>query len=112
MEWIYLTEEQQLEQINEQSRQHPVVIFKYSHRCGTCDIAQRRLERATPPPNTSFYFLDLIRYRSLSNKIALDYHVHHESPQILIIKDGQCIYDDSHTGINMQDIYLELGIGS
>jgi bacillithiol system protein YtxJ len=105
MEWIDLTDDKQLDLIKEQSKQQPVIIFKYSTRCGTSSMIKSRLERSGPPPaNTLFYFLDLIRYRAISNKIAQDYHVHHESPQVLVIRNGECIYDDSHHGINMQDI--------
>jgi bacillithiol system protein YtxJ len=109
MEWIALTDEKQLEEILEQSKHQTVVIFKYSSRCATSYMAKHRLERASPPENTLFYFLDLIRYRALSNKVAEDFQVWHESPQILIIKNGECIYDDSHTGINMQDIIEQAG---
>jgi len=67
-------------------------------------MAKNRLERETQPLNTSFYYLDILRYRPISNRIAEDFHVHHESPQVLIIKNGECTYDESHNGISMQDI--------
>jgi len=111
MNWILLTEEPQLAQIKEQSNQQPVVIFKHSTRCATSTMAKNRLEREAPPENTLFYFLDLIRYRTVSNKVADDFQVYHESPQILVIKNGECIYEDSHNGISMQDIKVELGVG-
>lgn len=104
MNWINLTEEPQLEIIKEQSNNQPVVIFKHSTRCATSSMAKNRLEREAAPEHTLFYFLDLIRYRSVSNKVAEDFQVHHESPQILVIKNGECVYKDSHNGINMADI--------
>ena len=112
MNWIEITEERQLQDIKEQSAQQPIVIFKHSTRCVTSAMVKNRLEREVPAPGTLFYFLDLIRHRSISNKIAADFHVYHESPQILIIKDGECIYDDSHIGINMQDIAEQSGTGN
>lgn len=112
MNWILLTEEPQLELIKEQSNNQPVVIFKHSTRCATSSMAKNRLEREAAPEHTLFYFLDLIRYRAVSNKVAEDFHVHHESPQILVIKNGECIYEDSHNGISMEDIRVELGIGN
>ncbi len=72
-------------------------------------MAKNRLEREIPAANTLFYYLDLIRYRPISNKIAEDFHVHHESPQILLIKNGECIYEESHNGISMADIADQLG---
>lgn len=104
MNWINLTEDTQLGEIIEQSKTHAVVIFKYSSRCGISDVVQTRLERETPPTGALFYFLDVIRYRSISKHVAEKFHVHHESPQILVIKNSECIYDDSHSGINMGDI--------
>ncbi|MDB5132416.1 MAG: thioredoxin family protein [Mucilaginibacter sp.] len=55
------------------------------------------------PGNLPLYFLDLIKYRSLSNQIADDFHVHHESPQLLLIKDGSCVLDLSHGEISVEE---------
>lgn len=104
MNWVPLTEESQLGQILEQSRQQPVVIFKHSTRCSISSMAKSRLEREKPAGNILFYYLDLIRYRPISNKIAEDFHVPHESPQVLVIKNGECTYEESHNGIDMQEI--------
>ncbi|MES2704247.1 MAG: bacillithiol system redox-active protein YtxJ [Bacteroidota bacterium] len=104
MNWIELSDEQQLSALKEQSRQQPVVIFKHSTRCSISTMAKGRLEREKATAEVPFYYLDLIRYRPISNKIAEDFAVHHESPQILVIKNGECVYDESHNGINMQDI--------
>ncbi len=104
MNWIPLTDEHQLETIKQQSENQSVAIFKHSTRCSISAMIKIRLERGKVPQNIPFYFLDLIRYRSISNKIADDFSVYHESPQILLIKNGECIYDESHNGINMDDI--------
>lgn len=104
MNWIALTEEAQLDQIKEQSKQQPVVIFKHSTRCSISDMAKGRLERKTAPENVQFYYLDLIRYRNVSNNIAEVFGIRHESPQILLIKNGECVYDESHNGISMEEI--------
>ena len=93
-----------MQQINQESEQRPVVIFKHSTRCSISMMAKNRLEREAAPENTSFYYLDLLRYRHISNKIAETYSVHHESPQILVIKGGECTYEESHNGISMEDI--------
>jgi bacillithiol system protein YtxJ len=49
-----------------------------------------------------FYFLDLIAYRAISDKIAEDFDVWHESPQVLVIRNGKCIYEESHLSIRME----------
>ena len=104
MNWIELTKESQLTDIKEQSRNKPQLIFKHSTRCAVSGVARNRLERSTAPENVDFYFLDLIRNREISNKVAAEFSVFHESPQVLLIKNGECIYDESHSGINMNEI--------
>ena len=104
MDWIDLTTVSQLSDIKDRSKNKPQVIFKHSTRCSISGVAKSRLERASSPENIDFYFLDLIRNRDISNKIAEEFSVYHESPQVLVIKNGECIYDESHSGINMNDI--------
>ena len=104
MNWEQLTEEAQIDAIIQQSMQQPVVIFKHSTRCSISSMAKNRLERVASPENVSFYFLDLIRYRAVSNKLAEIFQVYHESPQVLLIINGECVYDESHGGIEMNEI--------
>lgn len=104
MHWIHLTDEEQLKQIISNSQNRPQVIFKHSTRCSISSVALQRLQKVDQPNDIDFYFLDLIAYRSLSNKIAEVFKVHHESPQVLVIKDGDCIYDESHLAISMDEI--------
>lgn len=104
MHWIHLTEASQIQHIINQSYEKPQVIFKHSTRCSISAVALQRLQRASQPSDVDFYFLDLIVYRSISNKVAELFDVHHESPQVLIIRNGACVYDDSHMGISMDEI--------
>ena len=104
IEWVNLTDENQLDFIKSESASQPQVIFKHSTRCSISSMAKGRLERSPVPPEVKFYFLDLIRYRSLSNKVEQAFLVQHESPQVLVIKNGECIYDESHNGITMDEI--------
>jgi bacillithiol system protein YtxJ len=104
MHWIHLTDDEQLKQIITRSQTRPQVIFKHSTRCSISSVALQRLQKVSQPADIDFYFLDLIAFRSLSNRISEMFGVYHESPQVLVIKDGQCIYDESHLGISMGDI--------
>jgi bacillithiol system protein YtxJ len=63
-----------------------------------------RLERSKPPEEIDCYILDLIKHRDISNKLAQEYDVYHESPQVLLIKNGECVYDESHYGITMDAV--------
>jgi bacillithiol system protein YtxJ len=104
MNWIPLTSEDQLSKISSLSTERPQVIFKHSTRCSISSMALSRLERSAPSDTVDFYYLDLIKYRTISAAIAEKYQVAHESPQILLIKNGKCTYDESHMGINMDEI--------
>jgi bacillithiol system protein YtxJ len=110
MDWKALTDESQLEQIKILSSATPQLIFKHSTRCSISSMALNRLERSPMPPGIDFYFLDLIRYRDISRKIEQDFLVQHESPQVLLIKNGECIYDESHSGISMDEIAEQLKV--
>ena len=102
--WKELLEERQLNDLISESASRPQVIFKHSTRCGTSTLAKGRLERNFTGEAVDFYLLDLIKHRELSGKIAETFDVYHESPQVLLIKNGECIYEESHLGINMNDI--------
>lgn len=104
MNWIDLNNAQQLSVIKELSKTRAQVIFKHSTRCSLSTLAKTRLERNEQPEATDFYFLDLIRFRSLSDKIARDFAVVHESPQVLLIRNMECIYEESHSGIEMSEL--------
>ncbi len=104
MNWINLTDTAQLENIKKESYTQPQVIFKHSTRCSISSMAKSRLERTDAPNGVNFYYLYLIAHRDVSNKIVEDFFVEHESPQVLLIRNGECIYDESHSGINMDEI--------
>lgn len=103
MNWIELTSDAQLESLREESRKNPVVIFKHSTRCSISRTALDRLERnwnAGELHDVKTYYLDLLAYRPVSNLIAQAFRVEHESPQLLLIRDGNVIYHRSHFEID------------
>lgn len=108
MNWITLSNLTQLNSIKEQSAVKPQIIFKHSTRCSISTMALNRLERSSILPNADFYYLDLLAYREISNKIAEEFSVYHESPQILLISKGACVYDESHSGISMEEIVYQI----
>lgn len=87
----------------------PQVIFKHSTRCSISSVAFQRLQKAKQPDSLDIHFLDLLAYRPLSNKIAEVFSVHHESPQVLLIKNGECTFHESHLAISMNDLVDEAG---
>ena len=104
MDWKELKSAEQLTEIKEHSKEKPQVIFKHSTRCSISSMAKSRLERAQTPLDVEFYFLDLLKYRNISRQVEADFAIDHESPQVLLIKNGKCVYNESHSGISMDDI--------
>ncbi|TAE40451.1 MAG: bacillithiol system redox-active protein YtxJ [Sphingobacteriales bacterium] len=104
MNWIALDTETQLAEIKNNS--HVSVIFKHSTRCSISSMAKRKFELDWDdlPPDTKLYFLDLLSYRSISNQIAADFNVQHQSPQVLLIKAGICILEQSQGDITVTEI--------
>jgi bacillithiol system protein YtxJ len=111
MNWNKLTNLDQLEEIKVMSHQKPVLIFKHSSRCSISSMALDRLirnwkdqdlEKITP------FFLDLIAYRSVSNQIEETFGVPHESPQVLLIREGKSVYDESHYQISYPEIMARI----
>ncbi|MEO7801169.1 MAG: bacillithiol system redox-active protein YtxJ [Ginsengibacter sp.] len=108
MNWISLTSTEQLQALKQKSQEQPQVIFKHSTRCSISSMVKSRLDKGAQPTGADFYYLDLIKYRDISNKISQDFNVYHESPQVMIIKNGESIYDESHSGIDLQEIASNL----
>lgn len=107
MNWNKLTEAGQVKEIKALSETKPVMIFKHSTRCSISSMSLDRLTRKwsdSDSEKVTPYLLDLIASRELSDFVAKEFHVMHESPQVLLIKDGAVIYDNSHYGISYADL--------
>lgn len=104
MHWIHLTDEDQLQKIIVRSEEKPQVIFKYSSSCCLSETIFQRLQKSFCPKHIDFNFLDLITHPDISEKVAAAFHVPHFSPQILLIKDGECIFDESNSEVCLEDI--------
>ena len=107
MKWKNITSLEQLGQIDEESKTKAILILKHSTSCSISTMALNRIEskwKSEYLDSIEPYFLDLLTFRSISNEISKRYQVTHESPQVLIISNGKSIYDESHSGIRMEDI--------
>lgn len=104
MDWKEITSEADWKSVLTDSQSTPQLVYKHSTRCSISLVAKSRLERSGLPENIRFCYLDLIKYRSISNLIAEDTGIRHESPQVLLIVNEKCVYNESHMAINMEDI--------
>ena len=100
---------EEIDLIKEKSLVKPQVIFKHSTRCSISSMALSRIDKKEIASlNADFYLLNVIRNRQISNLIEKDFRVIHESPQLLIIKNGICVYNESHSGIRFSEVESEL----
>lgn len=104
--WIPIQDISQVEEIKSYSGQVPCVIFKHSTRCSISTVAKYRLEGDwdVPQENARVYYLDLIAHRDISNNIAETFEVYHESPQVLVIRGGECVFEASHLDISVPEL--------
>jgi len=107
MEWNLLTAMNQLDLIVSMSEEKAVLIFKHSTRCSISRFALKQFENEfNLEEKIEPYFLDLLNYRDISNEIAFRFNVQHQSPQVLLIKNGVVVYDASHSDIVVEDMRL------
>lgn len=99
--WYTLENIAQLDEIVAQSNTVPVAIFKHSTRCGISRGVLKLFERSynLSDENIKLYFLDLLQNRNVSNEVAARFKVQHESPQLIVLKNGEVVYHESHHGI-------------
>ncbi|MFT6872154.1 MAG: bacillithiol system protein YtxJ [Roseivirga sp.] len=108
--WNQLSSENQLQVLIEESKDQPVLIYKHSTRCGISSMVLERLERSWTSADNPIkpYILDLISFRDLSNAVAQTFQVYHESPQVILIKDGKAIYNASHMQVSFDAMKREI----
>jgi len=101
--WELIDHPDQLNKLNDNSTS--AIIFKHSTRC---IISKYVLQQFEQEWDSTFelrpYFIDILQNRSISNQIATNYGVQHESPQLLVIKNGHCVYHSSHEGIQVREL--------
>lgn len=105
LNWINVNDENQLKElINSKAT---FVVFKHSTRCPISSMVKNRLEREWQS-ETPVYYIDLLAHRALSNWIAAESGVIHESPQIILYKNGVAAYDAAHTAIDAKEILAQM----
>ena len=102
--WKPLHQHEQVDELRHVSAGRPQIIFKHSTRCSISSLALRRFEQQVVHSNADFHFLDLVAHRDISEQVSKIFDVRHESPQVLFITDGDCVYDESHFGIDADKI--------
>ena len=101
VQWKPITSIAELDALSEASQSETVLIFKHSTRCGISKMVLRQFEKAlnVADEKVTVYYLDLLNYRELSNEIAAKFQVFHQSPQLLVLKNGVVVGHASHYSI-------------
>lgn len=97
---------EQFDEIDAISHTKPVVLFKHSTRCIISRTVLKQFDNdfQFPEEKIDWYLLDLLNHRDLSNEIASRYNVFHQSPQIVVIKNGKAVFNESHESISVDDL--------
>lgn len=108
MNWNILDNTKQISELRKLSHEKHVVIFKHSTSCYISSMVLKQFEKGFNvdllKEKSEFYFLDLIKYRAVSNHIANEFGIRHESPQVLVVRDGKVIHHSSHSRIQPEQI--------
>lgn len=104
--WIPLNDLQQLNYIENKSSTKPQVIFKHSTRCGISRMVMKQFVDAYnfTEKNLDLYYLDILNHRDVSNEVGYKFQVIHESPQLIVVKNGVVVAHASHGAINSIDL--------
>ncbi len=104
--WKKIESEEDLAKAVENSYHHKIAIFKHSTRCFISKTVLKNFERDIDnlDRELDLYYLDLLMYRPVSNKISEDFGIRHESPQLIVIEDGKVISTASHEDISISQI--------
>ncbi|MEZ7876949.1 MAG: bacillithiol system redox-active protein YtxJ [Polaribacter sp.] len=104
--WLPLTSSEQLETIKTESNTASVLIFKDSTRCGISKMVIKQFEKLFTEENQHLkvYYLDLLNYRDISNEIAVKFQVMHQSPQLIVVRNGTAVHHASHNDITQVNL--------
>ncbi|WP_336715648.1 bacillithiol system redox-active protein YtxJ [Chryseobacterium mucoviscidosis] len=104
--WKKIESNEDLEKAIQDSFQHKIAIFKHSTSCFISKTVLRNFEKEIEnlDQKIDLYYLDLLAHRPISNKIAENLGVTHQSPQLIVIENGKAINNASHQSISVDQI--------
>lgn len=98
------------EKVLKQSQTRPVIVFKHSNTCGTSERAHKRVKKLEQQSGfaDNMYITIVQRARDISDTIAEELGVEHESPQVIIVYNREAVYDADHDAIDPDEIAKQL----
>lgn len=109
--WNTISGKENLNVLLKRSEDHPQVIYKHSNRCSVSYLTREDLEKSMDllSNHADMHLLNVIEQRDLSNYVAEKFNIRHESPQVLLLKDGRVTWSASHWNIKGKDLLSNLG---
>lgn len=98
--FIEVNTTEKLDELFQQSNENPVMIFKHSTTCPISSGVYQMVSQV----DADVYLVVVQRARNVSNYIAEKTGIRHESPQTLVIKDGEPIYHASHYDVDLNEV--------
>lgn len=104
--WESITDASDVDRIIKESEEHPQLIYKHSNRCSVCFVAKGNLEKASDKilEFADMHYLDVVKHREASNHVASRLDVRHESPQVVLLNNGEVVWNASHGSIDADRI--------
>ena len=108
--WEVITDVSDIDDILQRSNHRPQLIYKHSNRCSVCFVAKGNLERASEQigEQAEMYYLDVVKHREASNYVADKLEVRHESPQVILVNEGEVSWNASHGSIDADTVLERL----
>jgi bacillithiol system protein YtxJ len=94
--FVPVSTQEDLDQLLAASNEQPVVLFKHDYACSISVRAY--FDLAKVPGEVSL--IDVDRDHALSQAVASRLSIRHESPQVIVIRDGEPVYAASHWDIS------------
>jgi bacillithiol system protein YtxJ len=108
--WQKISQASQVDSIIESSSERPQLIYKHSHRCSVCFVAKGDLEQSSEDilEHADMHFVNVVNNREASDYIASELDVRHESPQVILVDQGEVVWHASHGSIEAEEILDEI----
>ena len=97
---------QQLDHALDESREHPVLLFKHSLTCSISTRAFRELQSYlnNADPRISYKLITVQTARPVSDEAAARLRLEHQSPQAILVRNGRELWNASHYDITAESI--------
>lgn len=108
--WQKISQTSHVDSIIESSSERPQLIYKHSHRCSVCFVAKGDLEQSSEEilDHADMHFVNVVHHREASDYIASELDIRHESPQVILVDQGDVVWHASHGSIEAEKMLDEI----